>query len=227
MGLCHISTFPSGRNWSCILSDCPVSPAFLAQVVGDTLERIGIHRNRVVLSKGIPSIDDALKDASSFQASVRKSSLQELICGAFVCAVFALYFFVYHDTLTRAGSALVIAGEVYAAIQIRRHRASEKPPPDANTTTVIAIYHLNLKRQRDLHRQIWLFCLLPLTPGLGVLYWGWSAERSTANWIPYRIILVVSAVLLFSLIWIANEISARRLQQKIDKLQEMGPVSLN
>ena len=108
-------------------------------------------------------IDEIRAGALKFRRTIRRRNLREHVAGAVVTAVFALYAWAADGPWTRTGALLVIAGNLYVALQIRRRGWSGPAAPD---TPVIAAHRADLERQRDALQSVWRWYLLPYVPGL-------------------------------------------------------------
>jgi hypothetical protein len=96
---------------------------------------------------------------------VRRRTLAGYTFSLAVMVAFERFFFVFHNTLQRVGSALTVAGLLYWIYQVYyvRNRTLPSEPSPAVCT---AFYRAELARQRDFHRGIWFWSrLLVMVPG--------------------------------------------------------------
>ena len=151
---------------------------------------------------------------------VRLRNSLEYGAAAVIALVNGFYMWLFSSMLMRAGSALIVAGAVYAVIHLHR-----KGSAGSMSATAPSLDFLigELKRQRDLLWKVWEWYLLPLLPGITVFLFGISVMRGTNGLpiVPERsITLTVTLVVVsFALIASANRRVSRRLQQRIEALE--------
>ena len=117
-------------------------------------------------------------------------------------------------------SALVIAGTLFVAWQLRR-RASAEPPERAGAMPLLLFARAQLVRQCEALRSVFRWYILPFLPGMSVFMTGTMlAERANG---PEPRDAVGFAVLIAMLagIWWLNQLGARRLQRSIDEMDAL------
>ncbi len=166
------------------------------------------------------SLEEIRRSAGKLQRRVRRRNAGEYAATAVVAIVFGLYCKLFHDPVTRAGSALTLAGALYAAYQLHRRASSLTPPPAGATEDFLSLYRRELRRQCDALDSVWLWYLGPLIPGLVVFIVG------IAIGLPIRIQYRFLAAALplgwvggaFWVVAALNKSEARKLQTQIDEL---------
>ena len=164
---------------------------------------------------------DQLKSATStFQRRIRVRNLIEYICAAAVVAGNIYYIWIFPFLLMRIGCGLTILGVLFVTYQLNR-RASNGSPPSAS----VGLSYLNflreeLVRQRDAARSAWLWYVGPFLPGMIVFLWGAQTELHASD-PPARGLIAGGVVfaIVVSIIWL-NRQAARKLQDKIDQIDQ-------
>lgn len=162
-------------------------------------------------------IDEIRAGAVKFRRTIRRRNLREHVAGAVVTAVFALYAWAADGPWTRTGALLVIAGNLYVALQIRRRGWSGPAAPD---TPVIAAHRADLERQRDALRSVWRWYLLPYVPGLTAFAVGVEVDNPPVAWVSLAIYLALGLAL-FAGVTALNQAAARQMQREIDRLDKL------
>jgi hypothetical protein len=187
-----------------------------------------VWKSQPVESVKIP-LAEICRKANKFEKRILWRNIREYAAGAIVVASFGYYISVFHSPLTRAGCVLVIAGMLFVAFALHKRGATRTVPTDLAFRTCVEFHRIELRRQRDLLRSVWLWYLLPLVPGLFVFQGGLlmqalrqpnASSRVGAIVTPFAIALVGSAIV-FAGIAELNQLAARKLQREIDALEGM------
>lgn len=170
----------------------------------------------------LQSLDDLRAGARRMQRRVALRNALEYVACVAVFACFALYIAIFPFPLMRVGSALVMIGTLVVAWQLHR-RASGRPlPSDAGARSWLDYQRAQLERQRDALRSVMWWYVAPLVPGILVFRWGVETELPADapfafGWLPNAIVAgVMLAVIAL------NRYAARKLQQRIDALEQAG-----
>jgi hypothetical protein len=159
--------------------------------------------------------------ALRFQRTVRMRNLREYAAAAIVVVVFGAYVWGANTWLSKAGPALIVLGTLYIVLQLYVRAAS---PPVPGAERCVDFHRRELERQRDLLRTVPRWYLLPLVPGLSVMF----VDRFLDAWAKGGTAIAMSlgsalvTILIFLGVWWLNVVGARRLQREIDALARAG-----
>lgn len=174
---------------------------------------------------GALPLDEVREKADKFYRFVRRRNLIEYVACAIVIVVFSSYIVVLPHVLQKVGSAMIIAGTVFAAWQLHR-RASAVPPETAGSMPILLFSRAQLVRHRDALRTIFWWYILPFMPGLFVMSLGNRAvrisdtkETATVGW--QELVLLAIIALFLGGIWYWNQRAARKLQRHIDDIDAL------
>ncbi len=162
-------------------------------------------------------IDEIRAGAVKFRRTIRLRNLREHVAGAVVTAVFGFYAWAADGPWTRTGALLVIAGNLYVALQIRQRAWSSPAAPDA---PVIAAHRADLERQRDALRSVWRWYLLPYVPGMTAFAVGVEVDNPPVAWVSLAIYLALGLAS-FAVVAALNRAAARQMQREIDALDDL------
>lgn len=162
-------------------------------------------------------IDEVRAGAVKFRRAIRRRNLREHVAGAVVTVVFGVYAWAADGPWTRTGALLVIAGNLYVALQIRRRGWSRPDTPDA---PVIAAHRADLERQRDALRSVWRWYLLPYVPGMTTFAVGVEVDNPPVAWVSLAIYLALGLAS-FAVVAALNRAAARQMQREIDALDDL------
>ena len=162
-------------------------------------------------------IDEIRAGAMKFRRTIRRRNLREHVAGAVVTAVFGFYAWAADGPWTRTGALLVIAGNLYVALQIGRRGWSNPWAPDA---PVIAAHRAELERQRDALRSVWRWYLLPYVPGMTAFAVGVEVDNPPVAWVSLAIYLALGLAS-FAVVAALNRAAARQMQREIDALDDL------
>jgi Flp pilus assembly protein TadB len=177
-----------------------------------------LWRNQTTEDATMP-LEEIRTRAAKFHSQIRWRNLREYVASAFVVAIFGFYIWLFPAPLMRIGSALIIAGALYTAWQLRKRSAAAPPPAEASAITWTDYHRHELERQRDALSSIWKWYLGPFVPGVVVFLAGEAMPlRHAARGIVIVVIAVAICIAVFGGVWALNAWGARRLQRKIDEL---------
>jgi hypothetical protein len=164
------------------------------------------------------SIDQIRANATKLQRNVKWRNTGEYV-GAFVAVVlFAFQFWRSEDPLARVGCGLIIAGVLYIAWHLHSRGSWRQLPEDMGLSSSVEFQRRELERQRNLLQGVWRWYIAPMIPGLAVLIAaGW---RKTPKH-EFITLFAIAAAAFFVIIAKLNARVARRLQNRIDELDEL------
>jgi Flp pilus assembly protein TadB len=167
------------------------------------------------------AMDQLKRGAQRFQRRVAaRNALEYLACVA-VVACFANYLVVFPFPVMRAGSVLLILGTVLVAWQLHKRASNRGPLPGELGERPWLEFHLRqLTRQRDALRNVWLWYVAPFVPGIVVFRWGVETELGISAPFARGWTANLSIAAVFLLVIAYNRFVARRLQKRIDQLQQ-------
>lgn len=170
------------------------------------------------------SVEQIRMSAGKFQRTVGWRNVREYVAALAVTIFFAYDFARTDDRLARIGFGLLIAGTAWVVWQLHIQGSARRLPEDAALSSFIDFQRRELMRQRDLLGGVWRWYLGPLIPGLVVLIASFGRTNAHQVRHPELIIVIYSILVAALFIGIAklNERAARRLQQQIDRLDELS-----
>jgi len=156
--------------------------------------------------------------AQGFEYRVTRRNRREYAGAAVAVALFGLSVFTKSSVLLRIGSGMSIVGVIAAAYMLHRWGSARTLPSDLALTSAIEFHRAQLERQRDLLRHVWLYCVLPLTPGVLVMEIGNALAQPEHTWriIFWSVVMFLLMLGVLALNWRA----ASRVQRQIDRLKE-------
>jgi hypothetical protein len=173
--------------------------------------------------EGIQMSVDAIRlKAGKYRSKIAWRNAREYIALLFVVGFFGLQLKSTTDVLMRVGSGLIIVGSIYIAWHLHAKGSGRRLPEDLGLTSSIEFHREELVRQRDLVRSVPRWYLGPMIPGMVVLmvaigltnpghvkHFGWVFGSFSAF-----------VVLVFAGVWRLNVRGARRIQKRIDELDQ-------
>ena len=164
------------------------------------------------------SVDQIRQRASKFEKKILWRNLREYVASLIAAVLFASFLIKSHDTLFRAGCALLIAGLAYVAWHLHRKGSAKSLHSEMGTAPSLQFYRSELERQRDLVSSVWSWYLSPMIPGLALF----AISSALADHHPRNLAVLAlvygACVGLFVFIWRLNRRAARCLQRLIDEL---------
>jgi hypothetical protein len=159
-----------------------------------------------------------------FERRIFRRNIREYAAGIFVVVAYGFCEWKLPAPLFRLGSGLAIAGALYVMFQLHR-RASVRPAPDdLGLSTGIEFHRQALERQRDALRGVWSWYLLPLVPGMAVIFIGTALKQWTAHPVGMGHLVMGYGILVglvgsvFFAVWKLNQRGADKLQVQIDEM---------
>ncbi len=170
------------------------------------------------------SVDEIRMRAGKYNRKIVWRNAREYAAALVVTLFFAYSFVRSADLLMRAGFAIEIAGISYVCWHLYTRGSWRRLPEDLGAASSLQFHRCELERQRDLLRGVWRWYLGPMIPGLVVLMVA-SARTNPGHlkhfgWVITAYAIVCAGAFVF-IGWL-NERAARRLQKKIDELNDMG-----
>lgn len=173
------------------------------------------------------SLEEFRNKMHRFERKIFWRNLREYVAGAVVLAAFGYYEWRFPALLLRIGSTLTIIGTLYVMYQLHRRASSRPSPAELGLKPCIEYHRRELERQRDALRAVWSWYLLPFVPGMIVFFAGMMANQVKAHpglFLPtvigYGVPAAIVAALFFA-VWKLNQWSAKKLQVRIDELDEL------
>jgi hypothetical protein len=148
---------------------------------------------------------------------VGRRNRREYVAAVIVALVFGPMAWFAPLTLIRVGSVLTLAAVMFVVYHLHRYGAAQAMPAEMALTSCLAFHRHELERQRDLLRSVWKWALLPLVPGMLLIYLGpvlaHPERASRASW------LAAATLVFFALIAELNRRVAKKIQARIDALE--------
>jgi hypothetical protein len=170
---------------------------------------------------------DVPRAARRFQKQISRRNLREYAASAFVIVGVGYYISAFHSALIRTGCALVIVGTLFVVYTLHKRGSARTVSAEFELRTCMDFHRKELQRQRDLLRDVWSWCLLPLVPGMLVFRAGLleqALERPNASAqagvIAFALFVVMCAGL-FVGIGKLNRWAADKLQREIDAIDKL------
>jgi len=167
------------------------------------------------------SLERVKSDARRLNRVIAIRNALEYLAAAVVFASFAFCMYRLPYPVMRTGSLLIIAATVFVVLQLNRRASGQRLPSGLAGESWVVFRRVQLTRQRDALRSVWLWYLAPFVPGIVVFRWGVETELPDG---PSAHGLFPNAVvaLIFVGIAVMNRISARKLQRRIDELDRQA-----
>jgi hypothetical protein len=163
-------------------------------------------------------LEEIRRKARRFEKRIQRRNLREYVGGALAIAIFTFDIFKFPTPVARTGSALIIAGVICIVVQIYKRAAPGKMPADLALTASLEFHRLELVRQRDLLRSVWLWYIGPIVPGL-IVFGAGVTPRHAAR--AGAVINAVPLLCIFGLIVWANHRAAVRLDRQIAEIESL------
>jgi uncharacterized membrane protein YjjP (DUF1212 family) len=165
------------------------------------------------------SLEEIKKKIGQLQKKMRQRSVVVGLALLFMVAVCARLLFKAGNLIEGIGAALLVIGAGYVGYQLLLIR--EKPASVIRENEPLAgamFYRIELERQRDFHRGLWLWSrLVMVLPGVVVLQIGRALEHPERI---HRIRLIGVAVVVLAVLQVARHLRlARKYQREIDALE--------
>ncbi|CUI02789.1 hypothetical protein [Massilia antarctica] len=157
------------------------------------------------------------RDSVDFRRKIVLRNVQENVAALLVALIFGFYAWVLPEPLMRIGSGLMVLGSLLVLYHLRRRASIRHLPPEALALPYMRYLREELVRQRDAVRDVWLWHILPVVPGMFVFFWG-MAQPDPMDF-PWRItsVVIVPCIVVAAM----NVKAARALQRQIDQLDQL------
>jgi hypothetical protein len=170
------------------------------------------------LDQNAISVEEIRGRAKRLERIVARRNLREYFAAVVVVPAFGWIVWVGPSGTIRAGAGMVILGTIFIVYYLRRRGSASSLPGDLGLKSALEFHCVELVRQRDLLRSVWLWALLPIVSGMLVLQIGQALAHPEWLWriVLYCAVLVAGAAGLHAL----NHRAAARIQERIDRLKE-------
>lgn len=169
------------------------------------------------------SVDAIRLKAGKYRSKIQWRNAREYVAVVFVVVFFGLQFAHAPNSLARVAYGLIIAASLYIAWHLYTNGSSRRLPANLGLTSSIDFHREELVRQRDLVRGVPRWYLGPMIPGMTLLmlsigltnpgrvkHFGWVFGGFSAF-----------VVLVFAGVWRLNVRAARKIQKRIDELDQL------
>lgn len=164
------------------------------------------------------SVAELRAKAAAFQQRIRRRNLREQAACLIVILCMGWSFFRPSPAVPRISFALMIAGAIYVAWHLQFRGTAKELPSDMGTASGIEFYRRELEKQRDLARNIWIWYLGPLIPGMALLViWGIVTLPADKRWYP----MPFATLSLFAF-WSIDRLNRRAAQQLNRQIEELN-----
>ena len=161
------------------------------------------------------SLEEIRHKAEAFQRRIRHRNLREYVAAAFVFV--GSGYFIWRFPGLRLAVGLLLAGTIYVLYQLHTGGAAKTVPESLALDTCLEFHRRELKRQRDLARDVWKWYLLPFVPGLLAVIAVPLLRQPPEKWISAWPVILLWAAMFYA-IWRLNKRGANKLQRQIDEL---------
>ena len=164
------------------------------------------------------SLEEIRVKANRLERIVARRNLREYAGAVVAVAGYGWIMWVGPSGIIRVGAGLVIVAVIFIVHQLHRRGSAMSLPADLVLRSAVEFHRAQLVRQRDLHRSVWWWYLLPLVPGMLVAQIG-QAMAHPERMSGIIAFGVVAAAMAAGIYWL-NRRAAERLQERIDRLNE-------
>jgi hypothetical protein len=165
------------------------------------------------------TVEEVAARAAKFQRTIKWRNVREYAAAAFMIVWMAWSMKDPMPILVRIGSVLLAAGVVFVVVTLRRRgRAAHQDAGAAPTSQVLRSLVAELRRQRDLLRDVPRWYLAPFVPGFLLIAIGRFLEQPE-KW-PVQVRFLLSTAAIFAFVAWLNRRAARNLDKEIAKLTE-------
>ncbi len=171
-------------------------------------------------------MDDLKQKMTRLKKRLFWRNTREYIAAVFVVAAYAFYVWKFSPILMRVGSGLVIAGTLFAMVQLHRRGARKFAAAEQSMTACLDFYRSELERQRDALRTVWSWYLLPFMPGMSVFFLGTAMKSAgvPVDWgraLSSFGVTMGAVIVAFGLVILVNQRAAKKVQKQIDELDSL------
>ncbi|MFA6113348.1 MAG: hypothetical protein WC729_05135 [Sphingomonas sp.] len=173
----------------------------------------------------LPDLASVRAGADRFYRRVRRRNAVEYAAAVFVVIAFSAYVVILPLLTMRVGAAMVVLGTLFVVRQLHRLASATPPPERAAAEPILVHQRAQLARQRDALAGVFTWYLLPLIPGFVVMTLGPMLERGGAAGLLHipraTWIVLISAAVAFTGVWLLNQRGAARLGTQIDDIDAL------
>jgi hypothetical protein len=166
------------------------------------------------------SLEQVREKARQLERRVARRNRREYI--AAVIAVFSYGWILWRVPVgaARIGAGLIIAATILICYRLHAYGSASSLRADVGIKNSLEFYRVQLERQRDLLRSVWLWFLLPFVPGFVVGLIGLARAQPSlmSPIVVYGVLLVMLGLGLHAL----NRRAAARIQRALDRLKDAG-----
>lgn len=156
--------------------------------------------------------------ANKFQSIVFWRNTREYIASVFVAGIFGYFAATSDSPMMQLSCALIIAGVAFVSLFIwlngRADRAGARASDDC-----LNFHRQALVRQSRMLRNVWLWYLLPMVPGMALFLWTTAQAVPTHQWWRNLVSFGFVAVV-FVGVGLLNRWGARCLDRELAKLED-------
>ena len=167
------------------------------------------------------SVDQIRSSSGKFQRKIRWRNAREYVAALAVVIFFGFRFTRVDDLLLRTGFGVIIAGVLYVVWQLYSKGSSKPLPQDAGLSNCVEFHRRELERQRNLLNGIWRWYLGPMIPGLAIVLVAAGRLNPGILKQTWFVIYLVLLPVFFLGVAKLNIRAARKLQRRIDELDEL------
>jgi hypothetical protein len=163
------------------------------------------------------SIDELREHSRRLTRRVNRRNLREYAAAVVAAIAFVPTAWFAPLRLMRIGSVLSLAAVTFVVYHLHRYGAAQTLPAEMALTSGLAFLRRELERQRDLLRGVWKTYLLPMAPGLILMYLApvlAHPERAWRAFWPFA-----ATVVFFVFVGELNRRVAKKIQARIDSLE--------
>jgi hypothetical protein len=162
---------------------------------------------------------DLQQRSREFEKNVRRANL-ELLLGVLILVFLGWRAAIAEPVSDRVAGGLIIAAALYITYQVFKRGSAGAVPPEADLSSLPALYRSRLERRRDALRSIWSWYVLPFLGGLMIFALRVPLAhpdqlRLWPNVVPFATLCIVWSFAMRKF----SERAARKLQDEIDALR--------
>lgn len=172
----------------------------------------------------LPPLDELRARADSFRSKIVRRNWIEYAAGLLAVIAFGASALLVPLPAMQIGSVMVVVGVLVVLWQLHRRTSPLTPMDHGGQLAVLDFQRRELVRQRDALNSIFTWYLLPLLPGMAVLYASPVLSLPMEQWglPPMEVIRTAGLTAAFFLVvYLLNKRGARQLQVKIDEIDAL------
>ncbi len=172
----------------------------------------------------LPPLEELRGRADRFRRKIVRRNWIEYAAGIFVLVAFGFGMVTAPLEALRIGCALTVGGTLVILWQLHRRASPLTPMEQGGQLSVLDYQRRELVRQRDALDSIFTWYLLPLIPGIVVLYASPMLSLPMAQWAwpPMDVVRPMGlTAVFFAFVYLLNKRAARQLQGQIDEIEAL------